>query len=120
MEENQVSKKEKFLKILIVELEDLDKDIKMLIDECSDKHSHEKISDYVYLENLAVLQNELFGVEGFIEDVKSINLDTFETVEILVDELIKLIKNRVHEKGMVKSIVFLVERKIKKVAFYMC
>ena len=92
----------------------------MLIDECRDKHSHDQISDYVYLENLAVLQNELFGVEGFIEDVRSTNLDLYESVEELVDDLIKLIKDRVNEKGLVKSIIYLVERKIKKVAFYIC
>ena len=120
MEVNQVYKKEKFLKILIIELEDLDKDIKLLIDECSDKHCHEKISDYVYLENLAVLKNELFGVEGLIEDIKSIKPDDFESVEILAEDLIQQIKDRVHEKGLVKSIVYLVERKIKKVAFYLC
>jgi recombination DNA repair RAD52 pathway protein len=120
MEKNSDSKKEKFLKVLIVELEDLDEDIKMLIEECKDKHSHEEISNYVYLENIAVLQNELFGVEGFIEDIRSINIDDFETVENLIDDLLKQIKERVREKGLVHSIIYLVERKIKKVAYYIC
>ncbi len=111
-------KKEKFIKILIVELEDLDKDIKMLIDECTNKHSHDQISEYVYLENLAVLQNELFGVEGFIDDVKSINLDKFESVEELMNSLTNQLKDRIHEKGLVHSIMLLVERKIKKVYIF--
>lgn len=111
-------KKEKFIKILIVELEDLDKDIKLLIDESCDKHSHEQISDYVYLENLAVLQNELFGVEGFIDEIKNINADEFESVEELADNLINQLINRIHEKGLVHSIKVLVERKIKKVASF--
>lgn len=111
-------KKEKFIKILLVELEDLDKDIKMLIDECCDKHSHEQISDYVYLENLAVLQNELFGVEGFIEEVKTLNLDKFESVEELMNTLTNQLKDRIREKGLVHSIILLVERKIKKVSTF--
>ena len=52
--------------------------------------------------------------------MKSINLDSYKSVEDLIEDLVKQIEERVHEKGLVKSIVYLVERKIKKVAYYVC
>ena len=40
-----VQKNKTFLKILVIELEDLDEDIKTLITECDDKYDKNIISD---------------------------------------------------------------------------
>ena len=109
----------KFLKILIAELEDLDEDIKILITKCEEQHLHEEISQYVFLENLAVLKNELFGVEGFIEEVRNISKEEFDSLKELKDFLLKNLAQRIKEKGLVHSILPLVERKLNKVELYL-
>lgn len=111
-------KKGAFLKILCIELKDLDEDIKILIKECEAQHSHNEISNYVFLENLAVLKNELFGIKGFCKEVETTNPDEYNTLEDLIQGLIKKLKHRIHEKGLAHSILMLIERKMKKVAHY--
>ena len=109
----------KFLKIFIAELEDLDEDIKILIIKCEEQHEHDEISQYVFLENLAVLQNELFGVEGFIEEVRTIKKEEFNSLFELKEYLLNNLSLRIKEKGLVHSIMPLVERKLNKVEFYL-
>ena len=113
-----LKKREAFLKILCIELEDLDDDIQALILECEDKHCNEEISNYVFLENLAVLRNELFGVESFLVDVKSIKPEDYENIDLLIEDLMKKLEARIHEKGIAHSIVNLINRKMEKVKKY--
>lgn len=107
-----------FLKILRIELEDLNEDIKLLVKECKEKHSTQKISEYVFQENLAVLQNELSGIEDFYKDLSKVNQENYKNLDEFVDYLKKTLKNKIREKGLVHSIYHLVERKINKVANY--
>lgn len=111
-------KKEMFLEILILELDDLNEDIKVLIKECEEKYFHEEISNYVFMENLAVLNNELFGVTGFKQDVKDVNPGDFEELDDLKDFLMDKLEKRINEKGIAYSINILVERKMNKVINY--
>jgi hypothetical protein len=113
-----VKKKESFLKILIIELEDLDDDIKLLIKECDERHCRQEITDYVFMENLAVLRNELFGVEGFVDDIKAVRPEDYETLDEMIEGLLKILENRINEKGIAHSIVSLIERKMNKVKHY--
>lgn len=107
-----------FYEIFLIELNDLDEDIKALIEQSKYKYSHEEISNYVCMENLAVLQNELFGVEGYIEDVKKTNPESYETMDDIMKYLHELLEKRIQEKCIVHSILLLVERKMNKVKKY--
>jgi hypothetical protein len=111
-------RKKSFLDIFAVELQDLDEDIQMLIDEYNQKHDKGKITNYVWMENIALMRNELTGVESFISEVKRMNADNYETVDALIDDLRGRIKKRVEEKGLAESVIMLIDRKIKKVSEY--
>lgn len=113
-----LKKREAFLKILCIELEDLDDDIQVLITECEKKYCNEEISNYVFLENLALLRNELFGVESFIDDVKSTTPTDFETIDNLIQGLMEKLESRIQEKGIAHSIVSFIDRKMNKVKRY--
>jgi len=113
-----LKKREAFLKILYIELEDLNEDISILIEECEKKHCNEEISNYVFLENLAVLKNELFGVKSFLDDVKNIDPVNYENLNLLIEDLTSILEKRIHEKGIAHSIVNLIERKMNKVKTY--
>lgn len=107
-----------FLKLLEMELEDLDADIKILISEYEEKHTRQVISNYVFRENIAVMQNELFGVEGFLQEVRQIDRSDWENLEDLVKELKAGIRARVKQRGIVPAVVDLIDRKITKASAY--
>ena len=62
-----INKKRAFLKLLIIELEDLDDDINLLINEWERKSQTHESTVYVCKQNLAVLHNELFGIKDYIK-----------------------------------------------------
>lgn len=111
-------RKKSFLNIFAVELEDLDEDIQMLIDEYNQKHEGGEITNYVWMENIALMRNELTGVESFITEIKEMKADDYETLEQLITDLRDRINKRVDEKGLAKSVIILVDRKINKVKEY--
>lgn len=112
-------KRENFKKILIIELEDLDEDIQMLIQEANDKAQKGEISNYVFSENIAVLKNELFGVEGYLEDIRKLDIEKYESLDIMIEGCKSILQKRVSERGLARSIIVLVDRKINKVKTYM-
>lgn len=110
--------KQKFVQILIVELADLEQDIIQIMEEYTSKHDHDVITNYVFQENLALSQRELFGIDGFAQDVKSISINNFTSVEDLLAELKKTLAERVSSNGLPKAIEILVNRKLDKVYHY--
>lgn len=113
-----IRKKKAFIEILRVELEDLGEDIKLLISEFQQKYSKQEISNYVHLENVALLQNEIFGVEGFSQLISDIDVDGFDDIAHLQKELMDRFAVRIKEKGLAKSVMMLIERKMNKVCKY--
>jgi hypothetical protein len=107
-----------FLKMFEMELEDLHKDIEMLIDHYTDEHDHEVISNYVFLENIAVMDNELFGIDSFIEAVRSTDPARFTTVTALMSALSDMLRRRCREKGYATPVCVLAERKMNKISSY--
>ena len=78
----------------------------------------EEITNYVLLENLAVLKNEMRGIEQFKQILREVNPDDYNEI----DEFIKEIENRfrvyIEKGGLVEAVYSLVERKIRKVLKY--
>lgn len=116
--EIMIHQREAFIKILMIELEDLEEDIELLIQECDERHCKNEISEYVFLENLATLKNEMFGVESFLADIMKIDPLSYKNVNDLVEELKEKLKKRIKEKGLAKSVEILINRKMLKVLNY--
>ncbi|MBN1759619.1 MAG: hypothetical protein JW863_14930 [Chitinispirillaceae bacterium] len=108
-----------FLRMFEMELEDLHKDIEMLIDRYTDEHDHEAISNYVFLENIALMNNELFGIDSFIEEVRGTDPSRFSGVAELIDFLTAQLYRRCREKGYATSACVLAERKMRKINSYL-
>ncbi len=113
-----VEKVHVFLKMFEMELEDLHKDIELLIAKYKDEHDHQVISNYVFLENVAVMDNELFGVDSFLEEVRSLDGSGYSDVITLIHDLTRHIEQRCHERGIAMAVAVLAERKMKKVLAY--
>ena len=108
-----------FLRMFEIELEDLHRDIELLIDRYTDEHDHEVISNYVFLENIALMNNELFGIDSFIETVRNTDPLLYGSVDQLIDALTAQLRQRCREKGYASSVCVLADRKMKKVHSYL-
>jgi len=104
--------------MFVIELEDLLKDIELLMQKYTDQHDREVISNYVFLENLALMKNELFGIGSFLEEVKHLDPTGYATVHELIDSLKKMLTTRCQEKGFASAVIVLSERKMAKVLSY--
>lgn len=113
-----IKQKQAFVKILLIELDDLDQDIELLIKEYELKHDKAEISEYVFHENLALMQREFFGVKGFRHTLRNIDPAAFATLEDLHQAVDKLLQEAIREKGLPNSILLLVRRKMDKVLRY--
>ncbi|HEX3020071.1 MAG TPA: hypothetical protein VHP36_07200 [Chitinispirillaceae bacterium] len=104
--------------MFILELEDLHQDIKLLIERCKDAREHDSITNYVFMENIALMENEFFGIDSFLSEVRSIKTDDFSDVHELIDNCRQLLTKRCHEKGIAPSALVLADRKMKKILSY--
>ena len=112
-------KKLQFVEILRIEMEDLKKDIELLISEAEKARVVERISNYVFMENLSIFRDEIVAVdslEAFLE-ASCINgcLD--------VDDLRDKLRDQMHEKikalKMPTQMREWVDRKIEKAYLYL-
>lgn len=108
----------KFVKVLRVEMEDLEADIEMLVAENRRKFKNHAETKRVCLENVATLQNEEYGVRHFIEILDALDVDNFDTL----DHLISTVRQRFHDvitsRGLARATIAFSDRKIAKVERY--
>ena len=107
-----------FLTLFEIELEDLHQDINLLIAQYKVDHDREAISNYVFYENIALMNNELFGINSFREEVRTINETDFMEIDLLINHLKKRLLERCHDKGIAASAYILAERKMNKIRTY--
>ncbi len=110
--------KRAFRDILLLELDDLGEDIHDLIDVCAERHRNDEITNYVHKENTAFFHNEMLGIKGFYEDVKTFDIDIPMTVQDMASALKILLEQRVTNHDLAPALIPLVERKIEKVLSY--
>jgi len=110
--------KEKYLSILRVELEDLQEDIETLIKQTTKEREAGNLTNYVFLENLALFRNELLGVDAFGTILEQLVPDDFATLDEMVDHLKIAFRAKVKACGLAEVIDVYVERKLDKVQQY--
>ena len=108
----------KYIQILKIELDDLEADIELLIDEHIQREEKHQITKYVLLENLAVLKNEMSGIEQFKKMLTDTNLDDYKDIHEFVNEIGKKFKAYIARGGLVEAVYSMVERKLHKVLKY--
>lgn len=107
-----------FLTILEIELKDLEDDIQVIMADSEVKHHHDEISHYVYMENLALLKKEIFGVDGILTRVSSLNPANFGTSDEISDLLLGDLEDKVKRGLFPPVLLSLVKRKFNKVNTY--
>jgi hypothetical protein len=107
--------KERFIKILKIELDDLKEDVEQLISQCQAEVEHPKHSVHVYLENLAVLKNELLGVGHFAKLLDGLDPEAHADLDAMISHIQKAFATEIERCGLARAAVVLVSRKIDKV-----
>ncbi|MBN2038942.1 MAG: hypothetical protein JW864_02805 [Spirochaetes bacterium] len=108
----------KYIRVLKIELDDIEADIELLIDEIVEKGEKHQITKYVLLENLAVLKNEMSGIEYLKNMLDGMNPDDFSDIQELADEIDKRVREYIEKGGLVKAVYSVIERKLHKVMKY--
>ena len=107
-----------YLFILKLELKDLQDDISLLIDACQREKEECRITNYVFLENLALFKNEILGVNVFESIIDQINPHDYDNLDKLIDNLKKLFSEKMVEYGIERAIDLSILRKMDKVKRY--
>jgi len=113
-----IEKRKNYLNILRMELEDLHEDIDNLIRECAEQKEDCEITNYVYMENLANLKNEMLGLDVFAKIIDSTDPESYATLDEMISALKVVFAERMSEYGIINAIRLLVERKLEKVKKY--
>ncbi|MBT3295628.1 MAG: hypothetical protein HN919_21600 [Verrucomicrobia bacterium] len=109
----------KFVKVLRIEMEDLEADLEFLVAENYRRQEAHEESERVCLENVATLRNEALGVQHFVEILDGVEVDNFDNL----DHLVATIRQRCHDvitrRGLAEAASAYADRKIAKVEAYM-
>ncbi len=108
----------KYLKVLRIELEDLEADLEVMKDLYDRREAQEEITEYVFLENVSLLKSEIAGVESLIKSIDDIPIEQFSNLDEFVDYVDGLFRERTEHSGYPESVYALVKRKLSKVSRY--
>ena len=111
-------KMKKFLKILRIELEDIENDISMLVNLHLEREKKKEITHYVCRENLALLNREISDLHIVLRYFDSLSLEAFDSLEQMIEEVDKRIKAKTEEMQFDEVVYNLIKRKIEKVKMY--
>lgn len=108
-----------YLAILKVEMDDLEEDLKLLIEQAQERYEKGEITNYVYLENLAVFKQELFGVDGIARRFEKNDPERFASLDELITNLKEDLLDEKARDLLPQGIISMVERKLEKVKDYL-
>ena len=109
----------KFLKILLLELEDLITDVNALLKYYELQKEAGAITNYVLRENSALLKNEILGIRSALETVRDIDTSRYESLEQMTREVETTLRKKIQASDFPNALYVLLKRKIAKVGQYL-
>jgi hypothetical protein len=109
----------RFRSILLIEIEDLHDDLKLFIEVINDRHEHRLITDYVYQENLAILRNEVLGLEDCLHGCPDLESHDVQSVDEVAELIKHDLRDRLSQRGYVPALYALLEKRIDRIAGYL-
>ena len=113
-----MSERDRYIDILKVELTDMGSDLDMLVDDYRRRKEKDEITNYVFLENLAVLKREMYGIDNLLEVLDDLQADQFEDLDALISAVEAGFRRAVEEHDLADALLPMAERKMKKVKTY--
>ena len=105
----------KFLKILKIELEEFLEYLEYLLEVHRFRAEQGEITNYVYLENITVLKNELSGIKNILKIIDVVKADDFQDIESLILHLEKRTVESIKHFNYPEAIHVMCRRKLDKV-----
>ncbi len=109
---------DKFLMILKIELKDLEADLVDLENVYKLRKEDGAITNYVFLENLAAIKDEMSGIKKLIQSLNNVDADNYNSIDEFVPEFIRLCRENSKNADLPEAVYRLFERKISKVRSY--
>jgi len=106
------------MKILKIELEDIEEDIQTLLDLASQRKKEGQITNYVFFHNVALFKNEISGINNFIQCLDTLDPGAYENLDALIAVIDDLYKQRTKDHHFPEGVYAMVHRKLKKIARY--
>ncbi len=107
-----------YLTIMTLEIDDLEEDIKYLISKAKEKKNGGHLTNYVFMENQAILKNEIRALECFKKLIKKTNPKDFRSIDGLIQYLREEFKVIVDANSYAEAILIFTDRKLHKVKRY--
>ena len=111
-------KYQKYLKVLKIELEDLEEDLRIMAEIYGEREKRDEITQYVFLENLSLLKQEIAGIEQILHSLDSIEVSNFQSLENMVEHVDSLFRHKTDDADFPEAVYALVKRKLLKVSKY--
>lgn len=113
-----MTKNTKFLRILRVELEDLEMHADEMVAAYRERLQRHETTEHVYFENVAVLHNETRCLQRYIRILDETNPDEYDDPQQVADALKKRFTHVIDACGMARAAFVFAEHKIDKVLAY--
>ncbi len=105
-----------FLRILSIEISDMEENIDVLIDSTAERHRRHEITEYVWTENSALLKHELNILKIIHSRIDGLDPNQFESIDTLIGAVRSELDAR---EDLPKALYSFFERKIEKVRSYL-
>ncbi len=110
--------REKFLRVLRLEMEDLEDHICQMIADYREREARREITEHVCLGNVAVLGNESRAVGHFRRILDGIRADDYGSLDALIDDVRGRFDREVSASGLSRAACVFAQRKIHRVRAY--
>jgi hypothetical protein len=107
-----------FLKILKVELEEIENDIDLLIKLYRSRYEKREITNYVLQENDALLEREISCLKKLVTVIDTFDPDEYQDNETFVFGLLAFLDSFVKENQFPHAVFLLAEQRLQKVVKY--
>lgn len=107
-----------FLKILRAELEDLLEDLRAVEERYRERFASYEITNYVLLENEALLNREEESIRALISSIDGMNSSGYKSVDEIVEDLDAVAREFITTREYPAAVHRLLRRKMDKVLSY--
>ena len=118
---NEMSKKErieKFLRILKIEIEDIQHDISSVIDIYEDREEKGEITEYVFRENIGTLKREIIGVQQVLRSFETFDFEQYDDLDAMIQDVRQKMREKLEGAEYEKVLNNIIDRKIEKLTRY--
>ncbi len=113
------AKATKFLSILKMELEEIQEDLKTLLEIYRCYEQKHEITNYVLQENSSLIQAEIAALRSLFKFLDSFSIEGCGSLDELAEAVLSKFKELIKKKEFPQALYYLIERRVQKVVKYL-